>query len=470
MNLKNMKKMLCVLTLFLLALTFSYESFATNTVTTGESTMLELIENNNCTINVDNLAKLERKITRFNKEERSITVTLTLTNIRTVEQIQKPLEVFLVIDNSSSMVTNNINGITRKQAVINSANTLVNKLFAMNKDAKVGIVSFSSLDSTKGETEGTINDAQLVLGLSDSKADVQAAVQAIDETMQGPRTNIEAGITVASQNFSSNKDTNRYIILLTDGVPNNDINGSFATYTGNVADRTKAKLQNIESSGINIIGTMIGLDGEQVETQSKKTYKALAEEVFGTIDAPTISSYYYISDAEIETTIVEKIYSDIFTTIHYTLKDIIVKDYLTQEMVDNFKFEFVALPNIGKLADTKKVNSTDNSITWNIDELKEGDVATLSYKLTLKDDYDKDIIDKVLSTNTKLEITGNYNENEVKESSTISPKVKVLYKEDNTVAPKPIPQTGDSLGILFSSIAIISAIIVVSLLYMKKIK
>lgn len=497
MNLKNLKKMLCVLTLFLLALTFSCESFAANTMMNEETTSLELVENNNCTINVGTLAKLERKITRFNKEERSITVTLTVSNIKTVEQIQKPIEVFLVIDNSSSMISNSINGITRKQAVIRSANTLVDKLFAISSNAKIGVVSFSSLNSQNGEIEGTINDAKLVLGLNHSKADVQSAIESIETSTAGPRTNIEAGITIASQNYSNNENTNRYMIVLTDGVPNNDIAGCFGTYIGDVGARTKAKLQQIEANGITVIGTMIGLNGEIVETQSHKTYKALAEEVFGTIENSTISSYYYIQDSEIETTIVEKIYHSILTTINYTLKNITIKDYLTQTIVDNFDFTYDTLPNIGTVSDT--LDKSDNSITWNIDELKEGEIATLSYKLTLKDNYDKNIVDKDLPINTNLKIDGTYNDTKLEENSDETSKVKVLYTKptqpekptepntpvepekpqtpttkpiepDNTVATTIIPQTGDSSFILLGIIVVISIITTIRFIYIKKIK
>lgn len=501
MNLKNVKKMLYVLTLFLLLLAFSCESFAANPLMSQETTSLELVENNTCTINVGTLAKLERKITRFSKEERSITVTLTVSNIKTVEQVQKPLEVFLVIDNSSSMVSNSINGITRKQAVIHSANTLVDKLFAATSNAKIGVVSFSSLDSTKGETEGTLNDAQLVLGLNNSKTDIQSAIKSIETTTAGPRTNIEAGITIASQNYSSNENTNRYMIVLTDGVPNNDIAGCFGTYIGDVATRTKTKLEQIEASGITVIGTMIGLNGETIETQSHKTYKALAEEVFGTIENSTISSYYYIQDSEIETTIVEKIYHSILTTINYTLKNITIKDYLTQTIVDNFNFTYDTLPNIGTVSDT--LDTSDNSITWNIDELKEGEVATLSYKLTLKDNYDKNIVDKDLPINTNIKIDGIYNDTKLEENSDETSKVKVLYTkptqpeqptepntpaepekpekpqtptikpiepDDNTVATTIIPQTGDSSFILLGTIVVISIITTIRFVYMKKIK
>lgn len=470
---KNVKKLLSSILLFLFVITFSFSTSATN-ITQGTTT-LELVDDTVCTINVDDVAKFEKKITAFDKEERSATLTLTVTNTKVSESITKPVEIFLVIDNSASMRANNVGDITREQAVINSANTLVDKLFAANSQAKVGVVSFSSLDTTKGETEGTINDGKLLLTLSNSKTDVKSAISSIPTTNAGPRTNIEAGITIASQNYSSNENTNRYIVLLTDGVPNNDIDGTFATYSGTVAARTKAKLQSIEQSGIKIIGAMIGLDGETVEMQTNKTYQALAEEVFGTTSAPTISSYYYINDTadEIESTIVNKIYSNIIIEKDNTLKNIKIKDYFPQEIIDNFNFEYVASPNIGEV--TQEVNTNDNSITWTISELKEGETATLSYKLTLKEDYNKEIVDKILPTNTNVDITGEDSDgNSYEKSSTDSPKVKVLYTipvadTDNTVAPTDIPQTGEDTSVAFViTVGIIAVIAVVRFVYLKK--
>lgn len=473
MKIKSMKKILYLFILFVIISTLSFGTvFAADTQDTVKgTTTLELVEDNICDININDIGKFEKKITDFDSKNKSATLTLTLENIKTREESQKPAEIFLVIDNSSSMVENNVNGITRKQAVINSANTLVDKLFEANTNAKVGVVSFTSLDSAKGETEGTINDAKLHLALSNSKEDVKSSIATISSSKTGPRTNIEAGITIASQNYSSNENTNRYIVLLTDGVPNNALDGSFATYVGNVGARTKAKLQEIEGTGINIVGAMIGLDSEKVETQSGKTYKTLAEEVFGTVAAPTISKYYYIQDTDIENTIVNDIYKGIVSVTDNSLKNITVKDYFPQEIIDNFNFEYTASPNIGKVSE--KVDTTDNSITWTIELLKEGEIATLSYKLTLKDDYDKNIIDKVLPTNKKVDITADNNGTTIEKTSDVSPKVKVLYKEiiveDNTVANTVIPQAGQSdTTIAFTVIVSIIAIIsIIRLIYLK---
>ena len=463
------KKLLFSLCLFFLVICLSFNTFA---ATTGKTT-LELVENTVCTINVDDLAKFEKKITKFSKEEKSATLTLSLKNTKVSESTTKPVEVFLVIDNSASMRENKVGDITREQAVINSANKLVDELFEANKNAKVGLVSFSSLDTAKGETEGTINDGKLLLTLSDSKSKIKETISSIPTTNAGPRTNIEAGITIASQNYTQNENTNRYIVLLTDGCPNNDLSGTFAKYSGTVASNTKSKLQSIEKGGINIIGAMIGLNSTVVEQQSGKTYQALAEEVFGTTANPTISNYYYVNDTaeDIESTIVNKIYSNIIVKKDNTLKNFVIKDYFPKEIIDNFNFEYVASPNLGEIS--QKVDTTDNSITWTIPELKEGETATVSYKLTLKDNYNKEIIDKILPTNTKVDLKGKDSDGKKYEkTSTESPKVRVLYedKKDNTIANTIIPQTGEgnTISTIICVIATVAIIAGIRYFYLKK--
>lgn len=487
------KKFLYTVILFITLLSLSGNVFASNsivinsgnTVTPSQTastlapgvTKLELVEDNICNININDIGKFEKKLTDFNAENKSVTITLTMKNLKTIEESQLPVEIFLVLDNSSSMIQNTINEQTRKDVIINSANKMIDKLFEANANAKVGIVSFSSLDSAKGETEGTINDAKLWLNLTNSKTDVESTIASIADSETGPRTNIEAGITLASQNYSSTENTKRYIVLLTDGVPNNALDGSFGTYVGNVASRTKAKLQEIEQSGIGIIGAMIGLDGEEVETQSGKTYKALAEEVFGTVENPTISSYYYIADNkdEIETTIVDKVFNGIVSVKDNTLKNIVIKDYFPKEIIENFNFEYVANPNIGTISE--KINTTDNSITWTIPLLREEETATVSYKLTLKENYNKEIVNKILPTNEKVDITAEDIEhdknNPYKETSTDTPKIRVLYTEpskpvDNTTAPTVIPQTGDITTWFVVMIGMVSIIAIIRFIYLNK--
>lgn len=435
---------------------------ALNTVDTSSTvytnTSLELVEDNICHIDFGGIGEFEKKITKFDENNKSATLTLTMKNIKSIEETQKDAEIFFVIDNSSSM-SQEYNGKTRKDAVIESANSLIEKLFTSNPNVKIGIVSFSSLDTSAGETEGTINDAKLQLALSNSKTQVTKAVSDLATFKNGPRTNIEAGLSIAQNNFSKTENVDRYLVLLTDGVPNNALNGTFGKYDGTVASRTKSKLEEIQNSGVSIISAMINLDSETIEPTTSKTYRTLSEEIFGTVENPTTDTYYYITDDKIESTIVNDIYNDLIIKKDNTLKNITIIDYFPQEIIDNFNFEYVSSPNIGTVS--QKIDSSNNSITWNIELLSEGEIATLSYKLTLKTDYDKQIIDKILPTNTKVDITGENDGNKITETSNDTPKVKVIYED---IAPDPIPQTGDNymiIGITFFSIIILFIAIII---------
>lgn len=484
----NLKKILCIFALFTFLFSIITSVHATNDISINiieneinnssdsvyANTSLELVEDNICHIDVGGVGEFEKKITEFNETEKSAILTLTMKNIKSVEESQEDVEIFFVIDNSYSMTQGYVDGITRKDAVIKSANSLVDKLFASNPNVKIGVVGFSSLDTSAGETEGTINDAKLQTVLTSSKDEVKNAISDLSTLKTGPRTNIEAGLTIAQENFSTEENTKRYLVLLTDGVPNNATDGTFGKYSGTVASRTKAKLEEIQNAKVNIISAMINLDSEKIEPTTNKTYRQLSEEIFGTVSSPTTDVYYYITDEELEKTIVEDIYNDLVVRKDNTLKNIVITDYFPQEIIDNFDFEYVSSPNIGKVSE--KIDTSNNSITWNIELLSEGEVATLSYKLTLKKDYDMNIIDKVLPTNEKVDITGENDGNKITETSNESPKIKVKYEkeiivneiDDNTVSPDPIPQTGEgSISWLLSIVVILAVLLIARIVYLK---
>ena len=131
------------------------------------------------------------------------------------------------------------------------------------------------------------------------------------------------------------------------------------------------------------------------------------------------------------------------------------------------------MPNIGEVS--QSIDTTNNSITWNIELLSEGEVATLVYKLTLKDDYDEEIIDQILPTNTHVDITGENNGEQIDSTSDESPTIVVKYEEptitppDNTVSPDPIPQTGEGIGLIVAIVAIIVIAVISRMVYLKKI-
>ena len=463
------KKILSIFCIFTFLFSLCSSSFAA-TVSANKTTM-SVVDKSICEIKLKDMGDFTKELTEFDANKKEVTITLTLKNIMEQENITKPIEMFLVLDNSHSM-TSTYEGKEKRQYVAETASAFVNALFDHYENAKIGIVSFSSVDS--GTTLGTENDAKLLLNLSDSKDAVQSTITNYTTT-EGPFTNIEAGLSIAEKNFTSSADSQKYIVLISDGVPNLCLDtNTTLTYSGVVASNTKKKLVDLKDKGYNIFSVLMGLAESNTPNPSaptiadgsrNMTYRELAEEIFGTSSSPSAGEFYYRDYTNLSKTVNTDIFNKITYSKDNTLKNIVVKDYFPKEILENFNFEYVKSPNIGKVS--AEVDSSDNSITWEIELLKEGEIATLSYKLTLKDEYNEEIVAKVLPTNTKVDIDFETVDGKGNSNSDVSPKVKLVINEvkdpDKTIAKDPIPQTGvyNVLFIVFASTLIVFTAIIV---------
>ena len=455
------KKILSIFCVFTFLFSLCSSSFAA-TVSASKTTM-SVVDKSICEINLKDKGKFTKELTEFDANKKEATITLTLKNIMEQENLTKPIEMFLVLDNSHSM-TSTYEGKEKRQYVAETATSFVNALFDHYENAKIGIVSFSSVNL--GSTLGTENDAKLLLSLSDSKDTVQNTITNYTTT-EGPYTNIEAGLAIAEKNFTNNTDSQKYIVLISDGVPNLCLDtNTTLTYSGVIATNTKNKLVELKNKGYNIFPVLMGLSESNVQNPSaptiadgsrNMTYRELAEEIFGTTSAPTAGNFYYIDYTNLSKTVNTDIFNKITYSKDNTLKNIVIKDYFPREILENFNFEYVKSPNIGKVS--AEVDISDNSITWEIELLKEGEVATLSYKLTLKDEYNEEIVDKILPTNTKVDIAFETVDGKGNSNSDVSPKVKLVV--DKTISKAPIPQTGvyNVLFIILASTLIVFAVI-----------
>lgn len=456
---KMIKK--CTIALLLALILVSTTCLAATT--SSSNATLEVVENNVCTIPIQDIAVFEKQLIATNLTKKELTLQLKITN--TAEEVfAKPSEIFLVIDNSLSMKDEVSSGVTRLQAVTSSAKTLASSLLK-NENVKIGVINFSSSDQ-----EGTIADATLRTIPTNVESDVLTKIDEITTSELGARTNIDAGLTLANQNFSQTAE-NKYIILLTDGVPNTAVDGPILTYSGEVATKTKSKLQTLSTNGIHLFSLMTGVP-DVAEPSTGITYKALAEEIFGTTEEPTAGKFYYIPDTEIEQTISQTILSDITNTKDNTLTGLDIYDYFPQEILDNFDFSYVTSPTLGTVS--ANVDMENRYIVWHIDTLAPGASGTLSYKLTLKSNVDTAIFDKIISTNQKVEITSKDIQNDDGTNtltSTDSPKVRVTMPPqnnvivntvtpDNTIANTVIPQTGEPTNYIFIGIVLIATVFV----------
>lgn len=454
-----MRKLKRIASVILLILLFCSSVFAATT--SSEKAKLEIVENNICTINITDKAVFEKKIVDYDLEKKELTIGLKVSN-NAVKPLDKPSEIVLVIDNSLSMGNSISTGGSRMEAVSNSAKLLATELLKLDT-VKLSVVSFST-----GGNEGTITDAKLRTELTNSKDTVLNAITEIANDATGVRTNIEAGLTLASQQFSETCD-NKFIVLLTDGVPNISLGSNKILYSGATATNTKNALEKLDSDGIQILSMMTGVTTDVETAQTNKTFKELAEEIFGTPEEPTVGKFYYITDDKIEETVSRTILNQLVSPEDGILTDIDIYDYFPQEIINNFNFEYVTLPTLGTVSED--IDLQNNMIVWHIDSLGYGESDTLSYKLTLKDNIDEAIVGVVLNTNEKVDITTEkiLDENGQKKviTSDVTPKVKVTLAVDTTKAPDPIPQTGSTITLtVIIGVALVACIVIGTKLYL----
>ena len=437
-----MKKTKILLTLFLLITLIATISCASyNDVT------MSVVEEPTATINFGTNSIVERSVISKDLAKKEITLQLKVTNNE--ESLKPTGEIMLVIDNSKSMTDNVTDTQTREDLVIDSAKTLINKILKDNTQLKVGAVSFST--NSDISKEGTIEDAKLVSELTNDSNKLISAISNIE--YDGPRTNLQSGINLAKQYFSKNTDnSHKYIIVLSDGVPNVAINYDKNYYSDDVIEKTKSELESLSDITNNVYIMLTGIsNGDAVAAPSTKTYNEIIESVFGTTENPTIGKFYYVTDDKIEDTITSDIYKNLLP-ISQSFTNIIVKDYFTDEIVKNFDFSYVKNPNFGTIS--SKIDTTTNSITWDIPELKSGETAIVQYKLKLKENFDENIINKVLDTNKKLDLTyTDYSNKTNTKTSDITPKVKLTEN-----LPAELPKAGTT--IFFGTMGIVLVIAV----------
>ena len=423
---------------------------------------MEVVEEPVCTIEFSENSGFEKKLIEKNLTNKEVTLQLQVTN---EETMLKPTgELVLVLDNSDSM--NNFideeQTTTRKDLIFESAKTLISNLLEGNDSLQIGIVSFSSYYNPENpgdvSQEGTSADASVVSDFSNNSSDLNTSIDSIQAT--GARTDLDAGITLASEQFTE-ADNNKYMIVLTDGVPNIAL-GNNSYYSDEVINLTKTKLQELGSQGINIITMLTGINNESdpTPTNPDKTYGQVIEEIFGTEETPTVGDFYYVTDNEVEQTITQDIYNSLLP-VSQSYTDIVIKDYFPQEIVDNFEFAYVTEANIGEV--TTEINKEDNSITWTIPELKSGETATVQYKLKLKEDFDSNIVDKLLDTNEKVDITyNNFNNEPQEKTSDVTPVLRL------TEPPKELPKAGITTMII--GLVIATGLLVFSIIKLKTYK
>ena len=441
-----MKKIFLAIAIFTVLIMISSYVFAEATET------FEIVEDNVCTIKINDYCDFEKKMVSYDLNKRQVTIQLKIKNDAPASQPTG--EVVLVLDNSNSLKTDT--NPTRQELVYSSAKELITNMLKDNTKLKVGIVSFSS--STDMDDWGKLeSDAAVISTLSNDASSLNNKIDTI--ATDGPRTDLDAGITLASQQFSA-ESNNKYIIVLSDGVPNLalGLSESQQGYGDNVINKTKSTLDSLNSK-YKIITMLTGVNKDEQAQGSVPpyTFGQIVERLFGTPESPTYGKFYYIPDEKIEETITNDIYNDLLPQSQ-SITDIKINDFFPKEIVDNFDFVYISQPSKGTIS---QAIDDERKIVWSIDELASGETATVQYTLTLKDNYSPSIVNKILDTNEKVVITyKDFDKTDKTKTSTDTPKVRINKSDDPTVVPDIIPKAGNTTITLI--VAIVGTLAVLS--------
>ena len=467
-----MKKLLSVtLSIFIILTSFSYVLGA------DIKTKLNIIQKSSETEYLENdQGYISKTIVDSNEDTGEVTVELKVSNTSKDTEINKNTEIFLVLDNSKSMDYNATETETRKSVIASAATNLVNNIYNNNSNVKIGIVRFAS--KINGKASGSDkeyyqpNAANLMNELTSDKTYILNTISEYSAMETEAGTNIYAGLKKAYEYFSS-ENTNKIIILLTDGLPT-EYTESYYDYASqtSVDSNTKNYIEQI-GNRVTLISLMTGI----IENSDEEEDSNRVEEIFGTNENPTAGYFYNISDADIDSIVNNDIFQNVMDIFQNPINNVTIVDYFPKDITDNFEFSYVENLNIGTVSD--EINTENNTIEWDIGTLRGDEVATLRYKLKIKNMNNEELLNKTITTNERVVLT--YEDNEERAYTvtlssspriqlsevTEEPNINTSDNDDDTTAPGNLPQTGIGISVGIGIIVLIIGIIIVYSKYTK---
>ena len=476
----NVKKSINKIILILIAIIIG--SSSSSVFATDLKTALNIVQKSSEKKYLENdQGYISKSIVDIDSNKGEVTIELKLSNTKKAVEEKNYTEVVLLMDNSHSMKYKTNEGKTRKSIIVESAKELVNTIYDTSKNVKTGIVKFCGEMSLSSP----LNAATIITNLTTDKQSVLDGLETYEKQSTQSSTNIQKGLIIAENMFSKDSG-NKIIILLTDGVPtedgyknaikNDDMSMTNETYN-TILENTKKELLKINDEGIRLISVMTGINSNDLDengnvvTNTEDDLRAV-EKIFGTQEKPTTGKFYNAKTSDADKIIKNDIAKDVQEIINTPITNLKIIDYFPDDIMNNFDFSYVNNPSLGEVS--KEIQSETKTIEWNIKELKGSEVATLRYKLKLKDMKNTELLNKTISTNEKVVFT--YQDIEAKEHEVIlesSPKIKLAEAkktenandskkdEDKTTAPGKIPQTGVNITIALSIIVVIAVSIVI---------
>ena len=424
-------------------------------------TTLEVVKKASNVKNLENnQGRLTHEITSYDKKAGEIKLRLTLTN--TAEKLEEgtgtPTEIYIILSENLAINESNYKNFCAHIQI------LAKKVFDKNPNSKIGIIGMKGpiydwveegdkrrpTENDQGSVDGTENDSEVVIKATNNYEELMAALVNMNSAKQEYYLNLQSALITAQKTFS--KDANKILISLYDRVPYVSVGThDKIVYTKDTAEQliiekttklvenTKQEFLNLKKNGINFIqlrpsDTDLNQPwndydtGELILNFDGTEY---VRDLYGTFDNPTYGKMYSLEVESFTKIVTENIYEDIVLSMNSVMTDIKIREYLTQEIMDNFTF---TIDDADADVDTSNL-AKDRYFVWNINQLNPGAMAILNYTLKIKDMQNRDIFDKIISINDKIDISyKDSSNNEKTETEPSSPQVKLTGKqvENNT--------------------------------------
>lgn len=431
---KNLNKILSISLILFFIFSIFYNVFASDV-----KTSLNIIQKASETEYLDNdQGNISKTIVDSNADKGEVTVELKLSNIKKEykqKQVYENTEVYLLVDEEISCDNEKLS------KYINNIEKLSSKIFETNTKTKVGIIGIKGpiqdsyidesgkrVDGDKDEATvpGRVSDSEIVVELTNNIDTIKNGLQKMNSSKTRYYKNLQSAIKLANKNYT--KDTNKILISLYDGVPQVAIGVEAQVSSGwlsgystveeaingkyeKISTYTRNEILTLKESNVSFI-LLRPDDTDYNETwYSNSTGEKVLEfdgspyikKLYGTLDNPTYGKMYSFKENNIDTIITENIYQDVKKLIQPDISNVKIIDYFPKDIIDNFEFSYDGNPSIGSIS--KTIDTKNNTITWNVGTLKGNKVATLRYKLKIKDIKNAKLLNKTIATNEKVVLT-----------------------------------------------------------------
>lgn len=293
-------------------------------------------------------------------------------------------QIFLVIDCSQSMRSTKIevDGVekTMLQAEIDAAKKMINSLLDGKKNIYIGIVAFSG-------------DAYRAVSLTDNIAILEHALKEIDEgNWYTANTDVAKALKKAKDSFSNNEEnSNRYILLLSDGIPTKfGIEQVYCDETAeetynkliSISEKTKGYVSELQEEGIKIYGVFISNSNDTEDNFVRNIFENNCSEFYL---EKNINQILYKINQSFQKYIVETIQdNENYTEMgDYSYSISGREDSARRQEVDNNYSEF----DYKNTIDFSAINMDVDFTNWNEFKQKANNVSNNAYMIAVTDTY-----------------------------------------------------------------------------------